>query len=140
MAELKTKKNDKNSMEFLLSVEHKTRREDALVLLDIMKEITKEEPVMWGSSIVGFGTMEYENTTGINEWMMIGFSPRKQNLALYIMNGFKKYDDLLSKLGKHKIGKSCLYINKLDDIDLEVLKEIIKDSIEHIKSKKPIEY
>lgn len=140
MVELKTKKNDINPMEFLSSVENKKRKQDGMKLLEIMKEITKETPIMWGPSIIGFGVMEYENSTGKHEWMLTGFSPRKQYLTVYIMNGFKKYDELLSKLGKHKIGKSCLYINKLEDINIDILKDLIHESINYIKSKKPIEY
>ncbi|WP_304944479.1 DUF1801 domain-containing protein, partial [Vallitalea guaymasensis] len=106
----------------------------------IMKNLTKEQPKMWGPSIIGFGKMEYKNTSGTHDWMMTGFSPRKQNLTIYIMDGFIKYEQLLSKLGKHKLGKSCLYINKLEDIDIDILKELISISIEYIKSKKPISY
>jgi hypothetical protein len=84
--------------------------------------------------------MEYTNTSGTHDWMMIGFSPRKQNLTIYIMDGFTKYEQLLSNLGKHKLGKSCLYINKLDDINIDILEELIIRSINYIKSKKPINY
>lgn len=140
MADLKTKMNDKYPMEFLSSVDNKKRKEDSLKLIRIMEEITKEKPKMWGPSIIGFGVMEYTNTTGTKVWMMTGFSPRKNNLTIYIMNGFKKYEELLSKLGKHKLGKSCLYINKLENVDINILKELISDSCDYIKSKKPIEY
>ncbi|WP_113674816.1 DUF1801 domain-containing protein [Vallitalea guaymasensis] len=140
MAELKTKMNDTDPMEFLLQVENDKRREDSIKLLQIMKNLTKEQPKMWGPSIIGFGKMEYKNTSGTHDWMMTGFSPRKQNLTIYIMDGFTKYEQLLSKLGKHKLGKSCLYINKLEDIDIDILEELISKSIEYIKSKKPISY
>lgn len=140
MAELKTKQNESDPLAFINSVENKTRREDSHQLLDILSDMTGEPPKMWGTSIVGFGNMNYTNTTGENEWMMIGFSPRKQNLTIYFMNGFRKYESHLRRLGKHKLGKSCLYINKLSDINIEVLKEMMEDSIEHIKSKKPFEY
>lgn len=140
MAELKTKMNDTDPMEFLLQVENDKRREDSIKLLQIMKNLTKEQPKMWGPSIIGFGKMEYKNTSGTHDWMMTGFSPRKQNLTIYIMDGFIKYEQLLSKLGKHKLGKSCLYINKLEDIDIDILEELISKSIEYIKSKKPISY
>lgn len=135
MAELKTKVNDSNPMEYLLQVENKKRREDSIELLGIMKTITNEEPKMWGPSIIGFGKMEYKNTSGTHDWMMTGFSPRKQNLTIYIMNGFTMYEELLAKLGKHKLGKSCLYISRLEDINIDVLKELITNSIEYIKSK-----
>lgn len=140
MAELKTKMNDTDPIEFLLQVENDKRREDSIKLLQIMKNLTKEQPKMWGPSIIGFGKMEYKNTSGTHDWMMTGFSPRKQNLTIYIMDGFTKYERLLSKLGKHKLGKSCLYINKLEDIDIDILEELISKSIEYIKSKKPISY
>ncbi|QUH31845.1 DUF1801 domain-containing protein [Vallitalea guaymasensis] len=140
MAELKTKMNDTDPMEFLLQVENDKRREDSIKLLQIMKNLTKEQPKMWGPSIIGFGKMEYKNTSGTHDWMMTGFSPRKQNLTIYIMDGFTMYEQLLSKLGKHKLGKSCLYINKLEDIDIDILEELISKSIEYIKSKKPISY
>lgn len=134
MYELKTKLNDGNVVDFLNAIENNRRREDSFILLDLMSEITGEAPKMWGSSIIGFGQYHYKTKSGIeSDWMNIGFSPRKQSLTLYIMNGYDQYDDLLSKLGKHKIGKSCLYINKLDDIDLEVLKSLIRDSFEYVQ-------
>lgn len=126
MAELKTQKNDASVEGFLHSVENKRRREDSFVVLELMKEVTGEEPIMWGSSIIGFGsyTLKYANGREA-DWFVAGFSPRKQSLTLYIMDGFARYDDLLGELGKHKTGKSCLYINKLDDVNLDILKEII---------------
>lgn len=140
MAELKTKINDNDPMEFIESVKNGKRKEDSIRLLEIMKSVTKEEPKMWGPTIIGFGKMVYTNTTGNHDWMLTGFSPRKQNLTIYIMNGFTMYEELLGKLGKHKLGKSCLYINKLEDIDIDILKELISESINYIKSKKPIKY
>jgi hypothetical protein len=103
-----------------------------------MKDVTGEEPKMWGQGIVGFGTYHYVYASGREgDWPLAGFSPRKRNLTLYIMAGFKRYDDLMSKLGKYKTGKSCLYINKLDDIDLDVLRELVHHSIEYMKQKYP---
>lgn len=135
MYELKTKVNDKNVLEFLHSVENEKRREDSLKILDLMTELTTEMPKMWGDSIIGFGAYHYKYKSGQEgDWMKIGFSPRKQNLTLYIMNGYDRYEDLLSKLGKHKLGKSCLYINKLDDINIEVLKTLILDSMEFMNT------
>src|SRR5210317_1474295 len=123
MAEPKTKKNDASVENFLNSVANQTRREDSLSLLGLMRDVTGEEAKMWGSSIVGFGSYHYVYQSGREgDWMLTGFSPRKQNLAIYIMPGFSAYDSLLDKLGKHKTGKSCLYINKLADVDLKVLK------------------
>ena len=132
--ELKTKLNDGDVKAFLNSIEHEKRREDGLKMLDIMQEVTKEEPKMWGKTIVGFGTYHYTNKSGFDgEWMATGFSPRKQSLTLYIMAGFEKNKDLMEKLGKFKTGKSCLYINKLEDIDLEILKKVIKSSYDYVK-------
>lgn len=134
MYELKTKLNDGNVIEFLNGVDNNRRKEDSFVLLDLMSEITGEEPKMWGTSIIGFGKYHYKTKSGIeSDWMSIGFSPRKQSLTLYIMNGYDQYQDLLNKLGKHKIGKSCLYINKLADVDMTVLENLIRDSFEYVQ-------
>lgn len=130
MAELKTKANKKDAIEFLNSVENVKRREDAFTILKLMKEITKEPPVMWGESIIGFGNYHYKYKSGREgEWFLTGFSPRKQSLTIYIMPGFKNLKTHLAKLGKVRSSVSCLYINKLDDIDLKELKELIKYSI-----------
>lgn len=111
-------------------MEHNTRRKDGFKLLEMMREITGDQGSMWGESIVGFGVYSYTNTTKKeNKWFKTGFSPRKANLTLYIMDGFEGYDEILSRLGKHSTGKSCLYIIKLADIDLEVLKELISASL-----------
>jgi hypothetical protein len=131
MSDLKTKPTNASVDEFLNSVEHPQRREDGFELLRMMKEITKEEPTMWGPSIVGFGSYHYKYESGREGEMPItGFSPRKKSLTVYIMSGFEKCQHLLEKLGKHKTGKSCLYINKLEDVDWVVLKEIIRKSVE----------
>lgn len=135
MSELKTQKNDMNVAEFLAGVEPARRREDAQAVCALMQEITGDEPAMWGSSIVGFGAYTYQYASGrTGEWMLVGFSPRKQNLTLYIMAGFEHYEELLAKLGKHKTGKSCLYINKLADVDMDVLKELVAQSVAHMRS------
>ncbi len=131
MTALKTQKNDANVEAFLDSVEDERRRADSKVILRMMSDITGDKPAMWGSSIVGFGSYTYRYADGKeNSWFLTGFSPRKQNLTLYIMPGFERYDELLKKLGKHKTGKSCLYINKLTDVDMSVLKELVKESVE----------
>jgi hypothetical protein len=136
MAELKTKVNEASVNKFLNSVADKQKREDSFVILELMKKITKYEPKMWGSSIVGFGAYHYKYESGREgDICLIGFSPRKQNLTLYIMSGFSKYADLMKKLGKYKTGKACLYINKLDDIDMKVLKELINESVKTLKNK-----
>lgn len=99
-----------------------------------MQEITQEGPIMWGDSIVGFGSYHYKYASGREaEWLAIGFSPRKQYLTIYIMDGFEKYDGLLEKLGKHKTGKSCLYLNKLEDVNIPVLTELITESLKYVK-------
>jgi hypothetical protein len=132
MSENKTKPTDASVEDFLKGVEHPRRREDGFELLEMMKDITKEEPTMWGPSIVGFGTYHYKYASGREGNMpKTGFSPRKQSMTVYIMEGFDEYDTLLKKLGTHKTGKSCLYINKLADVDKTVLREIIKKSYEY---------
>lgn len=134
MAENKTRPTDQNVIEFLDSVDHRTRRKDGFTLLKMMEEVTGEDPVMWGSSIVGFGSYHYRYESGREGDMpLIGFSPRKQSMTLYIMPGFADYEEMLADLGKHKTGKSCLYVNKLADIDESVLRDLIRRSYEHMK-------
>lgn len=134
MAELKTKRNRKSAKKLLDGVKDAGRREAAFKIMALMQEVTGEQPEMWGDSIVGFGTYRYEYESGRSgEWFLTGFSPRKANLTLYIMSGFSRYRELLGKLGKHKTGKSCLYINHLDDIDTKVLRRLVKESVAHVK-------
>ena len=133
MAKLKTQKTDASVEDFLKGVTDEKKREDSFAILELMREVTGEEPAMWGGSIVGFGSYRYKYASGREgEWPLAGFSPRKQSLTLYIMSGFDKHDSLLAKLGKYKTGKSCLYINKLQDIDLETLRELIRQSVTHV--------
>jgi hypothetical protein len=130
MAELKTKQNEQDVYEFLDGVSNETRKNDSYAVLELMRTTTGMEPKMWGDSIVGFGSYHYKYASGREgDWFLTGFSPRKQSLTLYIMPGFDEYEALLEKLGKHKIGKSCLYINKLADVDLSVLKTLIEKSV-----------
>ncbi len=130
----KTRINDQNVIEFLESVENKRRREDSLKLLDIFEEVSGEDPKMWGDKIIGYGRYHYVSKSGREgDWMVTGFSPGKQHLSLYIMSGFKVVSAYLEKLGKYKLGKGCLYINKLDDVDIEVLKDLIETSIGAVK-------
>ncbi|GAG93018.1 unnamed protein product, partial [marine sediment metagenome] len=132
----KTRPSDESVEDFLKNVENQTRKKDSFEILKIMKEISGFDPILWGNSIIGFGSYHYKYKSGREGDMpLTGFSPRKQNLTLYIMDGFEKKDELLNKLGKHKLGKSCLYINKLDDINIHVLKEIINESLEYMKIK-----
>ena len=134
MSNLKTTRNDGDVRAYLESVDNKQRRQDALTMLELMREITGEEAEMWGESIVGFGSYRYRYASGRQgDWFLTGFAPRKQALTLYIMPGFERYEALLAKLGKHKIGKSCLYISKLADVDEDVLKEIITASVERMR-------
>jgi len=138
MADLKTKKNEARVEGFLKSVENEKRREDSFLVLDLMKEVTGENPTMWGTSIVGFGSYHYKGASGREgDWMKVDFSPRKQNMMLYIMDGFGSYDSLLQKLGKYKTGKSCLYINKLEDVDQTVLRELVKQSFKSMSGASP---
>lgn len=133
MTELKTQKNDASVEEFLDSVDNEKKRQDSYAILELMKDVTGEEPAMWGTSIVGFGSYHYKYASGReNEWFLVGFSPRKQNLTLYIMSGFDEYESLLEDLGKHKTGKSCLYINKLEDVDLSTLRDLVEKSVAHM--------
>ena len=137
MAELKTKRNDRSVTDFLNGVADEKKRKDCLTILEAMKQITKEEPKMWGDSIVGFGSYHYKYASGREgDWFLTGFSPRKQNLTLYIMSGFSSYGKLLGQLGKHKTGRSCLYVKRLEDIDMEVLKEMVTRSIEEVSQYK----
>src|SRR3990172_4652470 len=130
MAELKTKQNDQSVEQFLNSIADEQKRRDAFALVELMSQVSGAAPKMWGSSIVGFGSYRYKYASGREgEWFLTGFSPRKQNLTLYIMSGFEEYDDLLNKLGKLKTGKACLYINKLKDVDLSVLRELVTKSV-----------
>ena len=134
MSNLKTTRNDGDVRAYLESVASEQRRKDALTMLELMREITGEEAEMWGESIVGFGIYRYRYASGRQgDWFLTGFAPRKQALTLYIMPGFERYAALLAKLGKHKIGKSCLYISKLADVDRNVLKEIIAASVEQMR-------
>jgi hypothetical protein len=136
MYKLKTKLNQTSVGKFLNSVKDEQKREDSFKILEMMKKITKEDPKMWGPSIVGFGSYNYKYASGHEGDMCIaGFSPRKEALTIYILPGFEKYDSLMEKLGKYKTGKSCLYIKKLEDVDTKVLKELISESVKYMKNK-----
>ena len=138
MADVKTKRNEASVEAFIASVDHDRRRSDSKEVLKLMQEATGEKPRMWGPSIVGFGSYHYKYESGREgDWMLCGFSPRKQSLVLYIMPGFKSYDKLMEKLGKHKTGKSCLYVNKLDDVDRAVLRKLIEASVADMRSRYP---
>lgn len=133
MAELKTKKNDGDVEAFLSTVDNDRRRTDAFSMNEIMTRLSGSSPKMWGSSIVGYGEYHYTNGSGKQvSWMMTGFSPRKQALTLYIMDGFESYETLLEELGPHGTGKSCLYIKDLQQVDQAILEQLITESLAHI--------
>lgn len=138
MTGLKTQKNKASVKAFLDSVEHDTRRKHAQAVVKLMKRITGLRPQMWGTSIIGFGSYRYRNSSGREaEWFLTGLSPRKQALTIYIMSGFSNYDALLKRLGKFKTGRACLYVNKLEDVDLSVLEQLIAESVAFMREKYP---
>jgi hypothetical protein len=135
--EPKTKLNDASVEDFLNTIEDEQKRADAFTISEMMRKATKTAPKMWGASIVGFGTRTYTYSDGHEmDWMMIGFSPRKANLTLYVGIGAPEQQELLGKLGKHSTSKGCLYIKRLSDIDMKVLKKLIAASVKRTKSKK----
>ena len=132
MAELKTKITGASVADFLNAIPDAQVREDCRTVAGIMQAAAKAKPKMWGPSIIGFGEHRYVYPNGREmDWMLIGFSPRKQNIALYGMNGFEHYDELISKLGKHSCGKGCLYIKHLSDIHLPTLKKVARAAVQH---------
>ncbi len=138
MGEIKTKVNDDSVTAFIDAVANETRRKDGFVLLDLFTKATGEKAKMWGTSIIGFGQYHYksERSSQEGDWPLVGFSPRKQNLTLYVISpGFTDYSELLEKLGKHKKSVGCVYINKLADVDMNVLEQIIKKSYIDSKEK-----
>jgi len=136
MAEMKTKETDASVDAFLDAIQPERRKRDGRVLCDLMQQVTGFEPKMWGPSMIGFGRYHYKYESGREgDLFLTGFSPRKSALSIYIMPGFIAYGRLMEKLGKHKIGKSCLYINKLDDVDMKTLEELIRRSVEQMKDR-----
>ena len=135
MSTLKTLPNDASVNEFIDTVDDETKKADSVTLLELYSKITGEKAKMWGASIIGFGQYHYksERSTQEGDWPLSAFSPRKQNLTLYFMPGFDKYHDLLQQLGKHKTSKGCLYINKLSDVDMDVLKQLV--DLSHAEAK-----
>lgn len=139
MSENKTKPTEIAPADFIATVEHPTRRSDAETLLELMGKVTGWEPKMWGPAIIGFGEYHYKYESGREgDFMRTGFSPRKQNMVVYIMPGYTNFDPILDRLGKHKKGKSCLYINKLADVDLAVLEELIQAGLDDMAKKYPL--
>lgn len=130
MSSLKTKPTKADVQSFIDSVEHPTRKQDAQTLLELYSSVTQKAPKMWGQNMIGFGEYQYQTSDGkTHQWFRCGFSPRKQYMSLYIMAGVKKHPELLKKLGKHKHGVSCLNINKLADVDLDIVKQLIQEDI-----------
>ncbi|HAQ36507.1 MAG: hypothetical protein CMF74_09055 [Maricaulis sp.] len=139
MTENKTQANAQDVDDFIASVEPEKRRDEARILLDLFRKVTGWEPVMWRPAIVGFGQYHYKYETGREgDFFATGFSPRKAKLSIYVMPGYTDYSEILSRLGKHGMGKSCLYINKLADIDLDVLGELIAAGVRDLSKKYPV--
>jgi hypothetical protein len=135
MAELKTKLTQASVDDFLNAIQNEQVRQDCWAIAGIMQEATQAPPQMWGTSIVGFGSYHYKYASGREaDWMLIGFSPRKQNITLYIMAGFDQYDEMLARLGKHACGKSCLYIKRLSDVHVPTLKQLVQASVQHMRA------
>lgn len=138
MAEPKTKENDASVAEYLLTVDNQKRREDTRAVIELMEEITGSPAKMWGNSLIGFGTYHYKYASGREgDWPISGVAPRKAALTVYVMAGFDKYPDLMEKLGKYKTGSSCLYLKRLEDADMDVLKELISRSVAHMRATYP---
>jgi hypothetical protein len=134
MAEPKTTRTDASVDAFLEAIGDVRRREDCRTVIELMRRVTGDPPAMWGGSIIGFGSYHYRYASGREgDWPVTGLSPRKQALTLYIMAGFDRYEELMSRLGKFKTGKSCLYIKSLADIDMSVLEELVRASAEHVE-------
>lgn len=136
MAELKTKQTKISVEKFLNGIVDEKRRKECFTILKLMKQVTKAEPKIWGSSIVGFGAYHYKYASGREgDWFLTGFSPRKESLTLYLMSGLHRHGTLLKSLGRHKSGKGCLYINDLDDVDMSVLKKLVRASVHDLRKK-----
>ncbi|MXZ43806.1 MAG: DUF1801 domain-containing protein [Gammaproteobacteria bacterium] len=136
MNENKTLPNDASVDDFLASITDDKKRLDTQEIMDMMAEVTGSPPMMWGSSIIGFGAYRYHYRSGRQgEWALVSVSPRARNVTVYIMPGFSDFEHLMNKLGKYKTGRSCLYLNKLEDVDRAVLYELIKESVAYMKTK-----
>ena len=137
MAEPKTKATKASVAAFLAAIPDEQRRKDCKAVAKLMQEATGEKPVLWGASIVGFGAYRYEYASGgTGDWPVVGFSPRKNDLVLYLMAGFERHADLMAKLGRHKTGKSCLYLGQLADANPAVLKELVGRSVAAMEKKR----
>jgi hypothetical protein len=137
-AKNKTQKTVKSPLAFVKALEPDQKREDSLKILNMLKDVTGLEPKMWGPSIIGFGDYHYKYESGREgDFFRAGFSPRAQNLTIYVMPGYQDFDNELSRLGKHKLGKSCLYIKRLSDVDEDVLREIVEKGFHMMEEKYP---
>ncbi len=137
MSAIKTQQTDDDVQEFMNSIEDPKKQEDCKKIFEWMSKVTGETPKVWSHGTIGFGEYEYSAAKGIAKWYLMGFSPRKQNISIHIMQGFDKLPDKIEKLGKFKNGRSCLYINKLEDVDTTVLQEIISESWDVVKDYYP---
>ena len=132
----KTKPTTQSVAQFLDSVSDDKKRKDCKIVLQLMKRVTKKTPRMWGDSLIGFGTYHYKYASGHEgDYFVTGFSPRAQSLTVYIMPGFERFPTLMKKLGKYKTGKSCLYIKTLEDVDIAILEELIRKSVDYMEKK-----
>jgi hypothetical protein len=135
-AQNKTIATDASVEAFLNTIEDERKRKDSFALLELMSDVTGFEPVMWGSSIVGFGSYHYKGASGREgDWMMIGFSPRKANISLYLTSDHQQHADLFRKLGKHSTGVGCVYVKRLDDVDMGVLRQLVVESFAAVKAR-----
>ena len=138
MAELKTKSTDLSVDAYLDAIVDETRRQDCRALVKLMSAVTKHAPKMWGTSIVGFGAYHYKYASGHEgDTCSVGFSSRKGDISIYILSGFEEHDALLAKLGKHKVGKACLYVRRLSDIDLPILEQLVSRSVAEVRRRYP---
>lgn len=135
MSELKTQPGKESVAAFIKAIEDPERRRDCKTLNSLMKRVTRKRPVIWGGTMVGFGRYEYRYASGRSgAWLITGFASHKRDLTLYVMNGFSRYGDLMKKLGRHRHARSCLYLKRLDDIDLDVLEALIARSVEDMRA------
>ncbi|MEM6829238.1 MAG: DUF1801 domain-containing protein [Bacteroidota bacterium] len=136
MSGLKTKPTEQNVEAYINQIEPDWKRDDCRTLLSLLKRITGENPVMWGDSVVGFGSYHYKYKTGTEgDWYLTGFSPRKQNMTVYILAGFDGCEDLLNKIGKHKKSTGCLYFKRLSDINIDILEDLVIRSVDTLKTR-----
>jgi hypothetical protein len=138
MAELKTKPTQQSVTDYLDAIPDEKRRRECYTVLELMKKVAQEEPRMWGDSMVGFGSYHYKYASGHEgDAFLTGFASRKNALTVYILAGFEGYSELMAKLGTYKTGRSCLYIKKLEDIDLAILEKLVSQSVEHMRRTNP---